>query len=383
MFPPRRVCDVQIGALASSPAGAGAGTRASALVDGSEVWFESTQIPLRAAPEVFGSAFLIPALAGGGRLVLEGTVCPTWHANVTRLEQILHDWWGTPTLAPEVALAAADAAPGGKTALCFSGGVDSFYSLLKATRRIDLLVTVVGFDIALDDAERIASLERSLREISAAVRIPSIVVRTNLREHPLFQRVSWERAHGGALAAIGHVLGGDVGHLMVSSSIPYRSRREWWGSHWKIDPLWSSARLELLHFGAELHRLQKVRTLAAEPLVQRHLRVCWENRSSSGNCSRCEKCLFAMLVLAECGQLEHFTVFDADASLAERLDALPRVRSLRRGFRELAASPRLPRPVTRALADLNERTQRAQSLPVRARRFLLAQVLSRSRPGPR
>jgi hypothetical protein len=356
--------------------------RASAMVDGTEVWFEST-VPLRANPEVFGSAFLIPALVGGSRLAIEGKACPIWYANVERLLDVLHRWWGTRTVAPSVNLDGAGRPKSATTGLCFSGGVDSFHSLLRSGEPIELLVTAVGFDIPLDDSVRSAALQSSLAEISGVLGIRSVEVRTNFRAHPLVLRTPWESAHGGALAAIGHALSEGMGRLVVSSSVPLRSRRKGWGSHWKIDPLWSSSDLELIHWGAESHRAQKLRALASEPLAQRHLRVCWENRAPRGNCSRCEKCVHAMIVLAECEALDRFTVFEGSETLAERIDALPRIRHLRRSFGELASSERLSPRVTRAVRELVERSRRAQSLPMRVRRFLGRRVSRWSRTARR
>ena len=162
-----------------------------------------------------------------------------------------------------------------RTALTFSGGVDSFHAVLKSGIDVDLLVTVHGFDIGLDDSDRMAAWERSFREIAAELGIPAGVVRTNVRDHPTAQLASWPRAHGGALAGLGHALAG-VDRLAVASSYPRRLASPW-GSHWRIDPLWSSDRLEVLHVGDEWWRAEKLAQVADHPLVHRHLRVCWEH----------------------------------------------------------------------------------------------------------
>ncbi len=376
-YPVVRVTDLASGSVGTSH-------RVSALVDGAPVWFESTDVALRAAPEALGTAFLIPALLRGARLALDAPLCPRWCSNVAQLLRTFHRWWGTPELPP-----AADVAPPAPvgaatgTALCFSGGVDSFYTLLCSGQSIEWLATVHGFDIPLGDVARMSALSTSLREISLHLGVKPVVIRTNLREHPLVREASWERTHGGALAAIGHLLDGSIGRLLISSSIPLDSRREWWGSHWKTDALWSSSRLAVVNFGADARRVEKLRAIARQPLVQRHLRVCWENRTLSSNCSHCEKCLSAMLVLVELGLLDRFPVFEGADHLIERLDALPSMRHLRRSFVEMARSERLPPELARAVRDLIRRTRRVQSLPVRARRYLVRTVLSWSRAGGR
>jgi hypothetical protein len=49
--------------------------------------------------------------------------------------------------------------------------------------------------------------------------------------------------------------------------------------------------------GIGLTRTEKFRACAMDPLVQNHLRVCWQNRSRTGNCSTCTKCLLAMFAM--------------------------------------------------------------------------------------
>ena len=59
-----------------------------------------------------------------------------------------------------------------------------------------------------------------------------------------------------------------------------------------------------------------------EPLVQAHLRVCWENLKAAGNCSSCEKCCRTMLTLAQHGMLRQFRVFEP-ARLVNAVGELP------------------------------------------------------------
>lgn len=88
-----------------------------------------------------------------------------------------------------------------------------------------------------------------------------------------------------------------VDSLVIPSSYAYEDATPW-GSHWDTDPLWSSPdKIRIIHDDASVNRRDKIIQLAAEPLVQRHLRVCWRNLAPTGNCSRCEKCLRTMTTL--------------------------------------------------------------------------------------
>ncbi len=237
-------------------------------------------------------------------------------------------WWKYPELVPRADKRDDSDEPNSDSAaLCFSGGVDSFYSLLSLQPKPEFLIAIHGFDIPLRDEVRMSALKESLGHAAAHVGAKPIVIRTNFREHPGAGRAGlWERAHGGALAAVGHLLCAAAGRLIISSTYSVNRQRPW-GSSFMTDHLWSSDRLEVLHYGADLGREEKLRFLAREPLARRHLRVCWENRAPCGNCSRCAKCVVTMLMLAECDELGAFPAFTSGASLAETIDALPYIKA--------------------------------------------------------
>jgi len=343
-------------------------SRVAAAVDGITTWFESADVPLEPVTEAWTSAFLIPALHRHAVLESDATVDPAWLEHVPAIESLLHEWWKLPRKTPRLAAHAPRSTPeGGERVLFFSGGVDSFYTLLCSGSAVDGLVLLHGFDYARDDKPRLEATERTLREVAAARGLRRIVVRTNAREHPLFEHVDWERTHGGVLAATAHVLGGGVRDVLISSSVNQVTPQPW-GSHWLLDPLWSSSRRAVVHVGQEKRKEDKIRAIAGEPLAHRFLRVCWENRSASGNCSRCYKCLYARLVLADLGALDRFEVFEGTDTLAAGLDALPRGRNRMRTFLAMQESPRLPADVRRALVALIERTQRDRHPIARLRR---------------
>lgn len=351
----------------------------SAEVGGEPLWFESPDLGLCPAPEAFGCALLVAAIHDGRRLVFEEEVSAKWLANAVLLLDSFYAWWRYPKLAPRAAPRADDGGgEGGQTALCFSGGVDSFYSLLRGGRQVDLLAGVHGYDIDLPDFVRASAFETSLRAVAAELGLRGVVVRTNLREHRASANASWERTHGGALAAVGHLLGGTVSRLLISSSQPY-SKHKPWGTHWLTDPLWSSDRLEVVHVGEELSRYEKLKAIANEPLVRRHLRVCWENLAPKGNCSRCEKCLRTSLFLAEWGELENFPTFEGPHTLAGRLDELPAIRGRGSAFVRLLESRRLAPEVEVSVRKLLRRTKRSETLTSRFVKRMYAWVQKRLR----
>ena len=314
----REYCD--IGPIEASRSGDT--HRVSAMVCGHPVWFESANAVLRPSVEAFGSSFLVPALHARRPLRFNGPLSRLWRENVAKLVCIFHRWWDYPeTLAIESEGQAvpADKKPDG--AECFSGGADSFYSLLRMNHATRYLVFVHGFDMSYRDGYRMRKYRPALEEICRATgRIP-IVIRTNLRKHPFFSQVMWENSHGGALAAIGHLLADSAGRIVIASSCTY-DELEPWGSHWETDPLWAAENLEIVHDDATLYRLNKLKTMAEEPLVQQHLRVCFKNLAAHGNCSRCDKCVRTMLVLHRRRQLQNYPVFDRRTPLTAILDSM-------------------------------------------------------------
>jgi len=300
-------------------------SRVIAEVDGFPVWFESEDAVLKASPEAYACAFLVAGLIHESRLVMEDALSPLWRKNIAMLMSIFNEWWGLPCLAPETPEAAAADYQNGharETGLLFSGGVDSFHSLLRGRYHPQRLIFVHGYDIPLEDEERMDAFYRSFDEVKERTGVRPTLVRTNLRKHPLVQPPYWMQIHGGALVGVGHLMSHEIDRLLISSTNPYSVSLPW-GSHWRIDALWSSEKLNVVHVGAERTRNDKLREIAPEPLVQRSLRVCLENKSRTGNCCQCEKCLRTMLVLHQAGRLEQFKdVFDLSVPLADRFRAV-------------------------------------------------------------
>lgn len=334
--------------------------RVCADVDGEPLWFESADVALSPSPEAFGSAMLLPALARGETLTLEDPVSSIWRSNIRQSLFTFNQWWNYQEILPEPFHHPRQVTRATQTALCFSGGVDSFYTLLRSGYAIHYLVFVIGFDIKLDDLRRFEAFEPSLRAAADETGARPAVIRTNLREHSAFAPVSWERTHGGALAAIGHMLSGVAGQLLISSTDPF-SMRTPWGSHWMTDAFWSSERLQILHVGAHVDRNCKLRAITDEPLARNHLRVCWENRNPVGNCSRCEKCVRTRLILADCGRLADFPVFDDEVSLLADMRALPHTGMVRPAYQDLKQRDNLRLEIKRELRKLIARTNRHQS----------------------
>ncbi len=339
--------------------------RVEVLVGDEPVWFES-ESELELPMDAIVAAFLLPVWRRGAFLSLADPLSEKLRANLPTIAALLDDWWGAHGPFPQEP-ADAPRPRGGMlasrrraTGLMFSGGVDAFFSLLRGTLAPDALVFVDGFDVPLSDVTRRDAAYAEVRRVADALGLAVIRVATNLREHALFSSVSWDLTHGGALAAVGHSLAGQLSHLIVSSSDAFADNaRGGYGSHFRLDPLWSSERLAVLHEGANHRRSQKLLAIACEPLVRRHLRVCWENRTSDLNCGACEKCIRTQLILLAHDHLQHFRTFHGTvASVTSAVRALPFVSNsfnLRVEYDSLELD-RFPRDLAKEILALRRRS---------------------------
>lgn len=286
--------------------------------------------PLADVAEVWGTALCLPAARAGAVLRLPGPVDGTWRSGVQANVAAAARWWGGDAVlrleAPEptgrFGRAAADRPAPGR-ALCFTGGVDSFFSLLVGDHRPTHLLYVLGFDVEVADGRRAVAVTAAVEDVAGAVGLEVVIARSDLRRHPAFASISWEHTHGAALAAVAHSLHPTIGTLVIPPSYA-TSRLQPWGSRPDLDPRWSvPGRLQVEHGDASGRRMDRVLAIAHHPLVHRHLRVCWQNLGSELNCGRCEKCVRTMVMLAGADQLQHCATFPDRADLIPALAAMP------------------------------------------------------------
>lgn len=335
-----------------------------AQVNGEAVWFESN-VALRVTPEAMVSAFLVPACQAGARLDIDVPLAERFRVNIPQVLTILDEWWEWKGQAPSESGGTATPAIGSlaprmrSSALMFSGGVDSFYSLLRGPVAPDALVMVEGFDIPLDNTARRQAALSAVEQIAAELQIQAIRLSTNLREHSYFRTVNWEKSHGGALACVGHLLRDHISHVLISSSHSYKDLDKPWGSHFRLDPLWSSDQLAVLHVGATHKRTGKLMAIAHEPLVQKYLRVCWEGESGDLNCGTCEKCVRTQLVLLSVERLHQFRTFSGSiVQLTDSVNRLPFIanRNTLRGAYNSVDLTKIPKPLADAVLALRQRS---------------------------
>ena len=298
------------------------------------VWFRfaDPEAPIPAFGDPFLVGLVIPCMMLREDLTIDGPVSPELVAAVeAKTVPIVLGW--RPAFARAAIRCAepyerreTDAARG--VGACFSGGVDSHYSLEKNVDRITHLITIDGFDRSLGAPIPWQNVLDRARAISRELEKSLVVVSTNLPEAGCGPCVALARRlgrglekfylstyFGSVLVAVGVGLQGVLRQLIVPSSQSHEHLIPW-GSHPELDTSWSTRALAIDHDGAETDRIGKVKRLAQwRPERIREISVCHDaGRQTPQNCGRCEKCLRNLLVLRVCG-LSHL----AD-SFAEPLD---------------------------------------------------------------
>ena len=299
--------------------GTGDVSRVEWEIGGNHLWFESKDCRLSGEPEAIACICFAAASLADWKVRFRFPVCRVLAGNLKSLSKIWHRWWGGKPKRFRTKVRSDDpiASPERGTAVFLSLGVDSFHTLLNLPG-IEHIVYVAGYDVKLADVSRLERIEKSLRTVGDARGMKVTFVRTNLREHPVFAALPWERFHGAALAAVGHLLAESVHKIVISSTYPRQFFRPW-GSSWKTDHRWSSSILEVAHFGEDLWRFEKLERIADDPMLRAHLRICWEHRNEELNCGRCEKCMRTMLGLLLIGKLQFYPTFPDETALLSRL----------------------------------------------------------------
>ena len=284
-----------------------------------DIFFAGSRGPLAAAAEAWAAVALLPAMVHGSEVRVDGPLSPRLEASLSNVQEQFHSWesWmqivpvkGDP---PRTTTRAA-----GGVGCFFSGGLDSFYTVLKHRAEITELVFVHGFDIALDNRDLRQKVVGALRRAAAELDKPLLEVETNLRDFT-DRYFNWGAGHLAGQAAVAYVLAPRFEKIYVPATHPeeyYADSSIASGSHPSLVSLWSTEQIELEQDGGEAGRVAKARAIAEHDVALKTLRVCWWNPGGAYNCCRCEKCLLTMVALRAVGVLERCKTFPDELSLS-------------------------------------------------------------------
>jgi len=187
---------------------------------------------------------------------------------------------------------------------CFSGGVDSMFTLynqtINAKNRYKLPLTdallVHGFDITISEQFSFDDVQEKCQRVASDLNINLITIATNIRR----LKMDWRKAHVAVAAGAMHLVSAPFTHGLVPSTLNYGILYPW-GSTPLTDPMLSSATLKLASDGADYTRVGKIRAMKAWETGLRDLRFCSTAYPANHNCGKCGKCTTTaiMIVLAK------------------------------------------------------------------------------------
>jgi hypothetical protein len=267
------------------------GRRLSGLIDGVPAWFD---FPENLNVERRGEPFLAYAILlgqyRGERVTIDAPISPRVLENLPQVQALLKLW--NPEFSEVEVNAPAEPVarsnPG--VASCFSGGVDSAYTLAR-NPEITHLLTLNNFDWHAA-AQPFEPAKKKLQATASKLGKTFVPIETNVRELADTLGICWAYLHGPFLSLIASSLGFD--RFYISSSHSYRELHPW-GSHPILDPLWSSEVTSVVHYGADKWRTQKVEFISSNKVFMDQLQVC--SFDSARNCGQCAKCARTLLVL--------------------------------------------------------------------------------------
>ncbi len=198
----------------------------------------------------------------------------------------------------------------------FSGGVDSFYTLLANTKnvpkrdKITHSVFIGGFDLKTDD-EYLPQVKKHYEKLLASINVKLLTVDTNLKMY-LDEQVSQVRAFGAILTSIFLTLSKNISRVYIASAYQYRDLLPFKGaaavadgSNPISDHMFSTETTTFVHHDCSISRIDKTKEISKWPITYDSLRVCWRPAGLK-NCSECSKCLRTMLTLQLINELEKY-----------------------------------------------------------------------------
>jgi hypothetical protein len=307
---------------------------------------------VRASADVFAAAMLVPAMFQNEDLRIAPPISPRLLFNLPRLRDVFHAWH--PQLRPSEIHGLAEPPEQNRTsrraATFFSGGVDSFYTLLKHLRKgllpapLTHVIFMRGIEKPLDFGRGIEDSQREVEAIAAAAGVSCIAGETNIRSY--FEPDWLHQYCGSGLAATALALGNGFNYVCIPSTYSYGDFVPI-GSTPLTDERFSTEYLEIVHDGAELTRTDKLAKIVQwnPDLVLAHLRVCAQNRGGPYNCGECWKCVRTAVPLAYLGALEQASMFPNKSTAhwesVLEMDSLPFVLENLRFARKQSRLPQL------------------------------------------
>jgi hypothetical protein len=268
-----------------------------------DLWYDTSFRVTTPRAESFLLPALLAGMAAGESIEVLAPVSPLLLERVPEIQRLLTMWhpWlhhvevRAPTTTPP------DVARPGRRASFFSGGVDSFSTVLRHRSELGALILVRGSEIDVSNdalwSLAVSGCQRAADELGMEL----LTVTTNVRA--LAARAGdWNLVgHGIGFASVGLLFQQAFETIYLATSLTPAEIYPW-GSHPMLDPMLGTEYTRIEHDGLEFSRYQKLQFIAESDVAMRHLRVC-NLQTDAYNCGTCEKCLRTAVGLHLAGAL--------------------------------------------------------------------------------
>ncbi|WP_426527964.1 hypothetical protein [Bradyrhizobium sp. McL0615] len=292
-----------------------------------EVSFEFTvsdePFAASAKADAFAAAMLMPCMQSGEPLHIVPPISPRLLFNLPRIRDIFHTWWphlARVSITAESVTTCNPSRPK-RAGTFFSGGVDSFYSLLKyksdagaLPTPLSHLIFMKGIENKLEWGRGVGETESWIRDVASSAGVSCIIGETNIRTSLQGAEVynpDWERYYFGSdLAGVSLALSSFMAYVCIPSAFDYNHLVAH-GSTPLVDEMYSTESTHILHDGSECSRANKVAKIVKYDcnLVLNYLRVCHMNYGGAFNCGQCPKCVRTAVPLQILGLFDRAKTF--------------------------------------------------------------------------
>lgn len=247
-----------------------------------EIWyrFEGLNVPAEPCADAFVTAMLPSCMLDREPCRTESAISPDVRTNLTLTQGILSQTFDdlAPIRIEAAARDAGDSTRGRGVACCFSGGLNSWYSLLRHLNRVTHLLVFRGLDIGLGEKSQWSETYEGYRQIADILGKRLIVCETNLRDiadrpeamgGPESETGFWHEC----LRNVAYLSGGlavrhAVGELIIPARPP--SRHAAFG---ELERHWHERLSAIVYDGLETPYSEKVHEVAVSEVARDTVRI--------------------------------------------------------------------------------------------------------------
>ena len=213
----------------------------------------------------------------------------------------------------------------------FTGGVDSFYTILKENKNISTVFYCINYDIKETQKNLLEKQLKTVKDVAQKLKKNVIICKTNQKQ--VLESIKYENMgygiwgyliHGVCIFSNVYNLSNEYSDFYFPSSQEVEINSIW-GSSLYLDKYYSSENLNIVNEDSA-GRNDKLKYIIKKNknIVFKYLKVCWKNPNQEYNCSKCEKCLRTIIPIGimdkkNLKKLETFKIDNFDKILNDYL----------------------------------------------------------------